>query len=233
MKIKTRKEREKEYKSRYGNISNNKFERLKNNLGEKFNDELLELALNRVSEVKNKIRYNRIRIVFYEEPIQSHRPRTKGKHAMGMYVPNAKSNHDAIEKFISDLKETISIVSTPMQIILKAYYAMPKNIKPIEVVLYETEHDYAIGKPDFDNVLKAYCDMLLKNIILDDDIVSSCRFDKYFSLKPRVELEIIYTNGYSSEYTYKTIKSRKTFKKLKDKIDVKLLIDPFKNKKKQ
>lgn len=231
LKIKTRKEREKEYKSRYGNISNDKFERLKDSLGEKFNIELLESALDRVNYVKNKIVYNKIHIIFYEEPIQSHRPRTKGKHAMGMYVPNAKANHDAIEKFINDLKESISIIATPMQIVLKAYYPMPKNIKPIEVILYETEHDYAIGKPDFDNVLKAYCDMLLTNIILDDDIVSSCRFDKYFSLKPRVELEIIYTNGYSSEYTYKTIKSRKTFKRLKDKINVRLLVAPYKNRK--
>ena len=69
-----------------------------------------------------------------------------------------------------------------MRISLKAYYPIPNNIKPIEIVLYETEHDYAIGKPDFDNVLKAYSDMLLKNIILDDDIVSSSTFDKYFSL---------------------------------------------------
>ena len=231
LKIKTRKEREKEYKSQYGNISNNKFERLKNYLGDKFNIELLNQALDRINNVKNKIKYYKIHIVFYEEPIQSHRPRTKGKLGMGMYVPNAKSNHDAMEKFINDLKETILIISTPMQIILKAYYPMPKNIKPIEVLLYETEHDYAIGKPDFDNVLKAYCDMLLKNLILDDDIVSSCRFDKYFSLKPRVELDIIYTNGYSSEYTYKTIKSRKTFKKLKNKIGVELLITPYNKKK--
>ena len=231
MKIKTRREREKEYKSQYGNISNDKFERLKDALGDKFNVRLLVSAIERVDEVMHKIKYNKICITFYEEPIQSHRPRTKGKYQMGVYVPNAKANHDAIEKFINDLKETISIIATPMQLVLKAYYPMPKNIKPVEVILYETEHDYAIGKPDFDNVLKAYSDMLLTNLILDDDIVSSCRFDKYFSLKPRVELEIIYTNGYSSEYTYKTIKSRKTFKRLKDKIGVELLITPYKNKK--
>ena len=68
---------------------------------------------------------------------------------------------------------------------------------------------------------------------MDDDIVSSASFDKYYSLKPRVELNIIYTNGYASEYTYKTIKGRKTFKKLEDFIDVDLLVTPYKKSKKK
>lgn len=230
LKIKTRKEREKEYRSKYGNISNDKFTRLKEELGDKFTSELLEDALERVKEGKKKLKYYMIHFTFYEKPVQSHRPRTKGKKFKGMYVPNAKSNHDAIKEFVHKLKKDISIITTPMRISLKAYYPMPNIIKPIEIVLYETEHDYAIGKPDFDNVLKAYSDMLLKNIILDDDIVSSSTFDKYFSLKPRVELEIIYINGYASEYTYKTIKSRKTFKDLKDHIESELLVIPYKQK---
>ena len=233
LKIKTRREREKEYKSLYGDISNDKFTRLKDKLGDKFNNKLIESAFERIKEAQNNIEYYKIHFTFYEEPIQSHRPRQKGVGRKGMYVPNAKANHNAIEKFISELKESISVISTPMKIILKAYYPMPKNIKPIEMLLFETEHDYAIGKPDFDNVLKAYCDMLLRHIILDDDIVSSCSFDKYFSLKPRVELDIIYTNGYVSEYTYKTIKLRKTFRELKDNIDSELLITPHKKKSKR
>ena len=120
-----------------------------------------------------------------------------------------------------------------MKVILTAYFPMPKNLKPIEVILYETKHDYAIGKPDFDNVLKAYCDMLQTNIMLDDDIVSSAVFNKYYSLKPRVELSIIYTNGYVSEYTYKTIKNRKSFNNLRGSIDSELLVIPYKKQKKK
>lgn len=232
MKIKTRKEREKLYNETYGNVSNDIYDRLKNELGDDFNEDLLISALDRIKEAKKNIEYHMIRFTFYEEPIQSHRPRVN-YHTRAMHVPNAKENSVAISKFISKLKEDINIVATPMKIILKAYYPMPKNIKKLDMLLYELEHDYAIGKPDFDNVLKAYCDMLLNNIILDDDIVSSCTFDKYFSLKPRVELSIIYTNGYASEYTYKTIKGRKTFKKLEDFIDVDLLVTPYKKSKKK
>lgn len=228
MKIQTRREREKKYKSLYGNISNDKITRLKNFLGNKFNIKLFTSVFERMDDAARNLKYYKIKIIFYEEPIQSHRPRTKGKNGMGMYVPNAKSNHDAIKEFVSKLNDNINIIATPMKIILNAYYPMPKKLNPLEVLMYELEHDYAIGKPDFDNVLKAYSDMLLKTIILDDDLVSSCSFNKYFSLKPRVELEIIYTNGFVSEYAYKTIKSRKSFQELKDNIDIKLLVTPYK-----
>ena len=231
MKIKNRKTREKEYSKEYGNVSLDKYERLRNELGDKFNDKLLLKAKERINECHDNIKYYKIHFTFYEKPIQTHRPRSRFNG--GMYVPNAKENSEAIGKFIKKLKKDISIVSTPMKIILNAYYPMPKNIKPIEVVLYELEHDYAIGKPDFDNVLKAYCDMLQNHVILDDDIVSSCEFNKYFSLKPRVELTLIYTNGYASEYTYKTIKSRKTYNKLKNHIDSKLLVTPYKKQKRR
>ena len=171
-----------------------------------------------------------IHFTFYEKPIQTHRPRSRG--GKGFYVPNSAENSKAIEKFVKNLKEDIKIISTPMKVILKAYSPMPKSANPIDIILYETEHDYAIGKPDFDNILKAYCDMIKNTIILDDDIVSSAKFSKYYSLKPRVELNIIYTNGYSSEYTYNTIKARKSFKQLSDNIEVELLCVPYKKLKK-
>lgn len=232
MKIKTRKEREKEYKKLYGNISDDIYKRLKDKLGEDFNEDLLQDALKRIKEAHENIEYHMIKFTFYEEPIQTHRPRVN-YHTRAMHVPNAKENHEAIKKFVKNLKEDISVISTPMKICLTAYLPMPNNLKPIEVLLYETEHDYAIGKPDFDNILKAYCDMIQEHIILDDDIVSSSSFDKYFSLKPRVELSIIYTNGYASEYTYKTIKNRKSFKKLPNHIDSELLVIPYKKRKKK
>lgn len=229
MKIKSRKEREKEYREKYGDISNDAYTRLETQLGNKFDEVLLVKAQDRIKEVQSNIEYNAVQFTFYEEPIQSHRPRVN-YYTRGLHVPNAKDNHDALEKFIKQLKKTIACISTPMRVELTAYYPMPNNIKPIDMVLYETEHDYAIGKPDFDNVLKAYCDMLLKTIILDDDLVASSEFNKYFSLKPRVVLTIIYTNGCASEYTYNTIRHRKTYKELKDHIQLQLLYKPLKKK---
>lgn len=231
MKIKSRKEREKEYNSEYGNVSTDVYERLKFFLGDKLDEELFKNANKRIKESKEKIKYNQIKITFYEEPIQSHRPRVNF-HTRGLHVPNAKENLDYMKNYINDLKEELKIIATPMCIDLVAYFKMPSNIKPEEVLLYETEHDMAIGKPDFDNILKAYVDMIRESIILDDDIVSESHFKKYYSLKPRAVLTITYTNGYVSEHTYKKITSRKSFKDIKDHIDAELIVTPIsKNKK--
>lgn len=229
MKIKSRKDREKEYSEKYGHVSNDIYERVKNHLGKKFNEKLLIEAKERIKYIRKKVEYHTIHMVFYEKPIQTHRPRVNYKTKI-MHVPNAKANHNAISKFIHDLKDDINIISTPMKITLKAYYAMPSNIKPVELLLYELEHDYAIGKPDFDNVLKSYCDMIQKILILDDDLVSAAEFVKYFSLKPRVELFITYTNGYASKYAYKTIHARKSYMELSDYIEDELLCDESRKK---
>ena len=226
MKIKSRKQREKEYNSQYGNVSNDVYERLRFFLGDKFNETLLENANKRIKEARKKIKYNQIKITFYEEPYQSHRPRVNF-HTRGLHVPLAKENLNFIKNFVDDLKEDIKLVSTPMRVDLIAYFPMPKNIKPVEVLLYETEHDMAIGKPDFDNILKAYVDMIRESIILDDDIVSESYFKKYFSLKPRVILTITYTNGFVSEHSYKKITSRKSFKDLEQYIDTQLIVTPI------
>ena len=232
MKIKSRKQREKEYNSQYGNISNDVYERLRFFLGDNFNETLLENANKRIKEAREKVKYNQIKITFYEEPYQSHRPRVNF-HTRGLHVPLAKENLDFVKSFVNDLKREIKIASTPMRVDLIAYFPMPKNIKPVEVLLYETEHDMAIGKPDFDNILKAYVDMIRESIILDDDIVSESYFKKYYSLKPRVILTITYTNGFVSEHSYKKITTRKSFKDLEDYIDTQLIVTPISKKKKK
>lgn len=227
-KIKTRKQREKEYKSKYLDVDNDIWMRLKNHLGDNLNEHLLLSAKDRIKESK-KIKYHKLNFTFYEEPVQSHRPRVNF-YTRNMHVPNAKENSDAIEKLIKDIRHDIELISTPMKVILTAYYPMPNNINDLDLLMYELQHDYAIGKPDFDNILKAYCDMIQTHIILDDDLVCCCEFNKFFSLKPRVLMSIIYPDGFSSEYTYKKIKSRKSFKDNEDIIKSELVVKKYKKK---
>lgn len=232
MKIKSRKQRMAEYEKTYGNISNDVYERLRDFLGDKFNEELLLTAKERIKEAKKNLKYYQIKMTFYEEPMQSHRPRVN-YHTRGLHVPLAKENMEYMKKFISKLKKDIKMIAVPMKIDLVAYLSMPPNIKPLEVVLYELCHDMAISKPDFDNILKAYVDMIQDSIILDDDMVSASSFKKYYSLKPRVELTITYTNGYVSEHTYKKITGRKSFKDIEDLVDAELIVTPIYKKKKK
>lgn len=226
MKIKTRKQREKDYIDKYGDISDDKFTRLQEFIGDKFNEKLFQMVNHRIKEIKKNIKYKSIKFTFYELPVESHRPRVSGTFG-GLYVPNAKQNWNAMNDFIKDLKIDLKKISTPIKISLKAFYKMPSNINPVDIVIYETEHDYGLGKPDFDNVLKAYSDMIIGNLILDDDLVVSAEFNKYFSLKPRVEMIITYANGCATDYVYKAITSRKSFKDIEKHTSIKLLVTPY------
>ena len=231
MKIKTRKQREADYNARYSDISIDKFTRLQDDLGDRFNENLLIAADMRLKEIKSNTTYERVRFTFYEKPIQSHRPRSSSIHK-GLYVPNAKANKKAMKDLLKDIKSNIKQIVTPMKIKVNAYYPMPTNANPLEKVVYELEGDYAIGKPDFDNVLKAYTDMMIGEIFLDDDLISSCEFNKYFSLKPRTELEIIYPNGFVSDWARKTVTNRMSYKKLENEgilhVSSDLIVSPYK-----
>lgn len=226
MKIKSRKQRMKEYNETYGNISDDVYERLEEFLGDKFNENNLLKAKKRIKEAKKNLKYYQIKMTLFEEPMQSHRPRVN-YHTHGLHVPLAKENMEYMKKFISKIGADIRMIAVPMRVDLIAYLPMPPNLKPIEVILYETKHDVAVSKPDFDNILKSYVDMIQSSIILDDDMVCESHFKKYYSLKPRVELTITYTNGYVSENTYKKITGRKSFKDVKDLIDAELIVTPY------
>lgn len=230
MKIKSRKQRMQEYEKMYGNISIDVYERLQNFLGDRFNEDLLNSVKDRINEAQKNLKYYQIKMTFYEEPMQSHRPRVN-YHTRGLHVPLAKENMQYMKKFLSKLNKDIHIISVPMKIDLVAYLPMPPGIKDVEVVLYELGHDMAFSKPDFDNILKAYVDMIQDSLLLDDDMVAESTFRKYYSLKPRVELTITYTNGYVSEHTYKKITGRKSFKDIKDLVDAELIVTPIQKRK--
>lgn len=221
-KIKTRKQLEAEYLALYGDVSKDMFERLQNFLGDEFTEDLLKTAIKRVKDVREQMTYSKIRVMFYEKPTQAHRPRANFR-SRSFRTPNAAENSKAIEKLVKDIRKDLDLIVTPMKIILTAYYPMPTTAKPLDVVLFETKHQYCVEKPDFDNVLKAYCDAIQNHIILDDDLVCSSTFDKYYSIKPHVELLIIYQDNFDAEYTYKKIKARKRFKEQEYRIKAKLI----------
>lgn len=223
-KIKTRKQRNLEYGEKFSQVSNDTWERLSDYLGDFLNEKTLQASIDRKKYIKEHMTYSEINIVFFEEPIQTHRGRYNS-FTKSIHSPNAKDNFKAVEALVKDVKDQLKIVCTPMHVSLTAYHRMPEGLHPVEVILFETCQDFAACDPDFDNILKAYCDMVQTNIILNDDLVCSSTFEKYYSLKPRVELVIKYPDKFASKYTYNRIISRKSFKELSDRITAELILD--------
>ena len=101
----------------------------------------------------------------YEQPVKTDRPRAFNSH---IYSPNAAANHSYFEKAVKGICKDIKLINTPAEIIINAYIEMPSRVPPDEVILFEGKVLDIIDMPDYDNIGKAYTDML-KNVLIIDD----------------------------------------------------------------
>lgn len=175
----------------------------------------LEKASKKAREKYKKIvanrRYETIRFIMYEYPMKTDRPRTVRGHT---YSPNAKENHDYFERAIRKVVKSLKLISTPAVITIDAYFEMPKQVPPDEVILYECKVLDVEDTPDYDNVGKCYTDIQKLITITDDDIFHRGVVNKFYSVIPRVEITIRYITKHESDYIYKKLKARKSIKAL-------------------
>lgn len=168
-------------------------------------------ATKKASQILERREYEHIRIVMYEYPMKTDRPRTFGGRT---FSPNAKDNHDYFEKAVKSVTKSFKLINTPAEIEIDAYLEMPSNVPPDEVLLFEADILNPIKYPDYDNIGKCYTDIQKNVLIIDDDIFYKGVVRKHFSVTPRVEIVIRYLTCHESDYIYKMIKNRKSVKEL-------------------
>lgn len=212
MKIKTRKKRIAEYNEKHPDRVYDSVGCLQTYFRERkwdF-DKACKKANAKLEKILDQRTYKSIEITMYENPMQTHRPRTTQYGSI--YSPNAAENHKYFEKAIKSVIKTLKLINTPAEITVEAYMEMPTNVKPDEVILFEAKVLYPIDKPDYDNIGKCYTDILSDIIITDDDIFYSGEIRKYYSVLPRVVIRISCLAAHESDYVYKKLKSRKKIK---------------------
>lgn len=215
MKFKTRKQKIKEYNSEY----TDKEMDLKYHLTQYFNNRGWDInkatkkAITKLKKIYDQREYETVRIILYEYPMKTDRPRTIAGHT---FSPNANANHEYFEKAYKQVVKSLKLINTPAEIEIDAYMEMPKQVKPDEVILFESKVLEVVDTPDYDNIGKCYTDMLKNTLITDDDIFHVGTVRKYYSVLPRVEIRITYIKRHESEYVYKKIKNRKSIKKLQE-----------------
>ena len=187
---------EKEYEKEYGDVPKEFTSRI---------DELLKEAnLSRykihVYEEVHRIFSNQwktFKYTIYLLPKAS--PRTKKKKNGIFYVKGASDNKKFFEKnFIK--QEDIPLITTPTKFACRSYLPIPKSMHPVEKILAEMGFIYPVSKPDWDNLAKAYCDMIQGIILYDDSLVVDGLSQKRYSTKPRIEIEISYMTDYDSQF---------------------------------
>ena len=84
-------------------------------------------------------------------------------------------------------------------------------MKRYEIYRAEMKSLNPVAYPDWDNLGKTYSDMIQDILILNDNIVSRGLVEKHYSIKPRVEIEIEYQEGFDSKFNKRRIQSSKAY----------------------
>lgn len=195
-------------------------------------DKLRELAsiIKRVDEERyqsekkriEEMQWHTLNITLPLIPKCTPRPRYSSRNN-AFYVKGAAENKKIIKKLIKYNR----IISTMTYFKIEAYLPTPmSSMKGYEILLAEEGLIRPMITKDWDNLGKTYSDMVQDYLLLNDNIICDGEVEKYFSIRPRVEIHIKYQDDYDSDYNRRRIESSKSYKKLIDpQKTIKVILD--------
>lgn len=191
------------YDSAYGDVPSDEIGRLEYLLKAIYTKRGLRSNISQeITRILN-IPWKRLSFTLFIVPKGAPRPRKgKGNH---FYVKGASDHKAFFKEFYSSWKHYPKIV-TACKITTVSYLPIPSAMKKYEMVLAELGLIRPIVKPDFDNLMKTYCDMIQGTLLHDDALVVEGTSKKYYSVKPRVEFTIDYMEEYDSVFNKKKVK---------------------------
>lgn len=160
--------------------------------------------LNTIDKIRS-IKWKKHSFVIYVVPKGTPRPRS-GKNGV-FYVKGAKDNHKLFKEFAESVGG-FDLITTACKFDCRVYLPIPSSMKLPEKVLAEMGFIRPISKPDWDNLGKAYCDMIQSTLLYDDASVIDGRTRKYYSCKPRVEIDLEYAEEFDSDFNKKKIERK-------------------------
>ena len=223
--MKSRKEKMIEYERKYGHIPKDYIERLNwmydtLKIDDNKSEEILQARANYI----NSTYFETIRMILYEIPEYTPRPRARVINRAGIlnsvgtnsfiqvYSITGRVNREYMAMF---KKENLSyleqLLYTPCDIEYRAYFPTPSYYNKTQIFLAEIGLDRPLIKPDFDNIEKSYSDAFTGNIWIDDIVVVDATLRKYYSILPRVEIDLKYSNQLCNIYQYKSMIKRKDY----------------------
>ena len=159
-----------------------------------------DAALDRV----NALEWRTMEFILYLVPTPTPRPRYDGNH---FYVKGAAQNKRLIKKLIEK-----HIISTRVEIDIKAFLPTPTTqLTNAEIYLAEARMIYPVGAADVDNLMKTYMDMIQGHLLVNDCIVTRGVLEKFYSIKPRLEISIRFQTGFDCRYNEKRVTKSKAY----------------------
>ena len=197
---------QKDYLENYGDIPKDSYGRLDYILSQiKSNKSVKGKLIDRMQEIRN-IPWETVEYIIYLVPKGTPRPRSTsfGNH---FYVSGASDNKKIFQKFFK-ANPDLAMIKTPCKFHCISYMPIPKSMKISEQVLAELGYIRPIGKPDFDNLVKTYADMIQGTLLYDDALIIEGTSKKYYSVKPRIEIKIEYMKQHDSDFNRKKFEKK-------------------------
>lgn len=207
--MKNRKQLEQEYQERYSEIPRDYNERLawmydKLHITQAKGEQIID----KYNRMMQSLYYHTIQIVLYEEPRGKTRHRYRyvtrnnliqEAHSNPGYVQVYSLDGTEDRRFMrrlldQDLIALEQIIYTPCDLVYTSFQRTPSSFNATDTILAELGLIRPIEKPDWDNIGKKYSDMSNQNLWLDDCLVIRGVVDKYYSILPRIEIQLNYLN---------------------------------------
>lgn len=210
----------KKYNEKYGEVPKNFLERISyaiNQLNVNMKDMIkIREAIPKLIHAK----WEEYNFVVYFFPKATPRPRSSGR-TNTFYVKNAADYNKFFKEFIEAYDGMRGIITTPTKFVSDLYMPIPDNMPKVIKILAELKLVRPLSKPDWDNAGKTYSDMVQKYLVLDDSLIVDGRTRKYYSFKPRIEINIDYMENYDCKYNKQKVEGWKTYAEMADKIEEK------------
>lgn len=192
------------------------------NLSQKKMDEIIEKKNN----MERYLEYYSYKVVLYEVPEGMPRPRYRfigprnymdaakaHPSFIHVYSPTAGDDFRYMRRMVeSELDQLHVFVQTPCNVKINSFFQTPAGFSIVDKFLAEIGLHMNSFKPDWDNIEKKYSDMYNHNMWLDDSLVTSGVVNKFYSMLPRVEIDLTYLNYATNKYQYDRITNRKDYR---------------------
>ena len=159
-----------------------------------------------IERIEN-IPWKKIHMQFPLIPYPCPRPRSTSNGRF--YVEGAKEHWDYMKRTITDQQ----IISTMTRFTVDLNIPIPSTMNGTEAYLAQLRYILPIAS-DWDNYGKTYSDAIQKILIINDNLICSGVVNKYYSIKPYVNIILEYQDGYDSRYNERKIKNSKSYKNL-------------------
>lgn len=192
-----------EYDQKYGHIPLDDEERLAY-LRDKYKkinlDEIARLS-KEIDEIPWETEAHLIEVI--PKPGQRPRYSFETEH---FYVPGSATNKGIMKKILG-ISE--NLIHARVAVILNTYQPTPcYKMNQNEIYLAELGKIRPLIDPDFDNFAKSYMDAIQGVLVTDDNIITDAQINKFFSVKPRVYIELAYQTRPDSKYNEKILIER-------------------------